>query len=88
LLQIAEEDLNGSGKIHATVLHVSAEELAGIIFNEIAAYLEPIELFKAGLSPIVEIHTGPGTAGSVITLRGERKRKQVASRDQRSCSMR
>ncbi|MCB2180017.1 DegV family protein [bacterium] len=63
MISVFEEDAVGQDRIHISVFHGAAEEEA----EEIRKYLEenyhPDTLVVANLSPVIGVHTGPGTVG-------------------------
>lgn len=63
MLSVFEEDAVGKEKIHMTVFHGVAADDA----EQIRTYLEekyhPETLIVANLSPVIGVHTGPGTVG-------------------------
>lgn len=63
MISVFEEDAVGKEKIHMTVFHGVAADDA----EQIRTYLEekyhPETLIVANLSPVIGVHTGPGTVG-------------------------
>ena len=57
------EDAEGKDKIHLTVFHGVAEEEAKAIMDEIQGERELADAVLAKLSPVIGVHTGPGTVG-------------------------
>ena len=63
MLGIFEEDMRGKEKVHVTVFHGVAEEDAKLIGDLVTEILKPEMLILAKLSPVIGVHTGPGTVG-------------------------
>lgn len=57
------EDAEGKDHIHLTVFHGVAEMEAKAIMEEIQAEKGPDAAVLAKLSPVIGVHTGPGTVG-------------------------
>jgi len=57
------EDAEGKSNIHLTVFQGVAEEEARTILEEIQAEKELTDAVLAKLSPVIGVHTGPGTVG-------------------------
>lgn len=63
MLSILDEDMQGKGKIHATVFHGVADDEAKQVYDQISEAFTPETLILAKLSPAIGVHTGPGTIG-------------------------
>jgi len=63
MLTILEEDMAGKDNIQVTVFHGVADDEAQMVHDQIAAAISPKTLILAKLSPVIGVHTGPGTIG-------------------------
>jgi DegV family protein with EDD domain len=63
LLDLLEEKLEGKTNIRLSSLHANAEEEAGKLVEEAAKRINTVEVYNAGVSPVVGTHAGPGTIG-------------------------
>lgn len=63
MLSIFEEDAVGKEKIHFSVFHGAAEDEAESIRQYVEDKYHPETLVVANLSPVIGVHTGPGTVG-------------------------
>jgi DegV family protein with EDD domain len=63
MLQVAEEELQGKSNIHVAVIDALAPDEAQQIYDEAKKRLNPVELLRTGLSPVIGAHVGPGTVG-------------------------
>ena len=63
LLEMLEEKLEGKTNIRLSSLHANAEEEAGQLVEEAVKRINTIEVYNAGVSPVVGTHAGPGTVG-------------------------
>lgn len=69
-LEIIEEDTAGKGPIHAAVLHAATPAEADQFYKEVQEKLQPVELLKAELTPVIGTHTGPGLVGLAYYCEG------------------
>lgn len=63
MLSVFEEDAVGQEHIHVAVYHGSAEDEAESIRQYVEEKYHPETLVVADLSPVIGVHTGPGTVG-------------------------
>lgn len=63
LLDVVASDVEGKGKLHASVIHAAAPEDAEQFKEQVIERLDPVELITSELSPVVGTHTGPGLVG-------------------------
>lgn len=63
MLSIFEADAVGKDKIHMTVFHGVAEDDAENLRKYLEETYHPETLIVAKLSPVIGVHTGPGTVG-------------------------
>lgn len=63
LLDVVAADIEGKGKLHASVIHAAAPEDAEQFKQQVRDRLDPVELITTELSPVVGTHTGPGLVG-------------------------
>lgn len=63
MLAFLEEDMQGKENVHVSVYHGVADEEARMISDQINEMLHPDTLIVAKLSPVIGVHTGPGTVG-------------------------
>ncbi|MEJ2758648.1 MAG: DegV family protein [Anaerolineales bacterium] len=63
MLSVFEADAVGKDKIHMTVFHGVAEDDAENIRRYLEETFHPDTLIVAKLSPVIGVHTGPGTVG-------------------------
>ncbi len=63
MLSIFEADAIGKDKIHITVFHGVAEDDAESIRKYLEETYHPETLIVGNLSPVIGVHTGPGTVG-------------------------
>jgi len=63
MLDIVEERLGGNQMIEAAVMDVDASEEADKLSDLIQVRFNPLRLERAGVSPVVGTHVGPGTVG-------------------------
>jgi DegV family protein with EDD domain len=64
LVEIAKTDIEQqSGKAHIGVFHGLAEEEGQAVANQLHEMFAPDEMLFTGLSPVIGVHTGPGTVG-------------------------
>jgi DegV family protein with EDD domain len=63
MLSILEQDVAGKEHIHATIFHGVAEEDAQMVYDQITETIKPERLILSKLSPVIGVHTGPGTIG-------------------------
>jgi DegV family protein with EDD domain len=71
LLQLVIEKTAGWTEIHAAVVDANAAETADHIGAEISQAIEPVEMIRCGLSPVVGTHAGPGTIGVALLNTGK-----------------
>ena len=57
------QDAKGESGIHLTVFHGVAEDDANEVMQEVTAKYHPADAVLAKLSPVIGVHTGPGTVG-------------------------
>ncbi len=63
MLSQLDYDASGKDNIHLTVFHGVAESDAAAIQNTLQGKHEPESLIISKLSPVLGVHTGPGTVG-------------------------
>jgi DegV family protein with EDD domain len=63
MLDVVASDIEGKGKLHASVIHAAAPEDAEKFKGQVMKRLDPVELITSELSPVVGTHTGPGLVG-------------------------
>jgi fatty acid-binding protein DegV len=63
MLSVFEEDAADKDLIHLTVFHGVAAEEAEIIRSYLEDKYHPKTLVLSKLSPVLGVHTGPGTVG-------------------------
>lgn len=63
LLDIVAERLGGNHMLEAVVMDVDAGEEADMVASSIRTRFDPDRLGRAGVSPVVGTHVGPGTVG-------------------------
>lgn len=61
MLEIAKEETGEKGNVHVAVFHGLAEAEAKEIYEQLQVLLSPVEIRLAELSPVIGVHTGPGT---------------------------
>jgi DegV family protein with EDD domain len=63
-VEIAKADIEQqSGRVYAGIFHGLAEDEAKQMADQVKAMFSPEELSISGLSPVIGVHTGPGTVG-------------------------
>ena len=65
VLAVAEQEMQGQKNVRAAVIDAIAPEEAEMIYQEVQNRLRPSELIRAGLSPVIGAHVGPGAVGLV-----------------------
>ena len=65
VLAVAEQEMQGQTNVRAAVIDAIAPEEAEMIYQEAQNRLRPVELIRAGLSPVIGAHVGPGAVGLV-----------------------
>lgn len=65
MLAVAEQEMKGQRNVRAAVIDAIAPEEAEMIYQEAQNRLQPTELIRAGLSPVIGAHVGPGAVGLV-----------------------
>lgn len=63
MLEIVRETAEHASAIHAAVAHAAAPDEAMELATELDTRLNCVELHIAPISPVVGVHTGPGTVG-------------------------
>lgn len=63
MLSIFEKDAAGKANIHMTVFHGVADRDAEMVMDSIKNSFQPKTLVPSKLSPVLGVHTGPGTVG-------------------------
>ena len=63
LMELVEEQTSGWSEVHAAVVDATAPDTADAIFDQISEAIKPVEILRAGLSPVVGVHAGPGAIG-------------------------
>ena len=63
LLELVEEQTNDWSKVHMAVVDATAPDTANSIYDELVGSVNPAEILRAGLSPVVGVHAGPGAIG-------------------------
>jgi DegV family protein with EDD domain len=63
-IEIARADIEQqTGKVYVGIFHGLAEEDANHMAGQVKAIFSPEDLSISGLSPVIGVHTGPGTVG-------------------------
>ncbi len=65
MLDQAQEEMRGKSKVHAAVLHAVAAAEAESVAEQVVSRLEPVEMIRAELGPVIGTHVGPGMVGVV-----------------------
>lgn len=73
LLQLVEEQTKGWSEIHAAVVDANDAETADFICEQISQAIQPAEIIRCGLSPVVGTHAGPGAIGVALLDTGSVK---------------
>jgi DegV family protein with EDD domain len=63
MLSIIGTKVNGTGKLHISVLHGNVPEEAEQLEKEISSRFKYVELLRTEITPVIGTHTGPGTLG-------------------------
>jgi DegV family protein with EDD domain len=63
LIEIVEERLNGQRPTEMAVMHVTAEAEMERIAQQVSEQFGPQQLYKNIFTPVVGVHSGPGTVG-------------------------
>ena len=63
LVEIVTDKANGKPSIRLATLHANAEADARYVLDAASANLHPVESVFASVSPVIGVHTGPGTVG-------------------------
>jgi fatty acid-binding protein DegV len=63
---MAIEKIGDRRPLYLNVIHANCEEKAKKVLEQISAEIEPVESFITWMSPVIGVHTGPGTVGVVI----------------------
>lgn len=71
LLDLVEEHTAGWTEIHAAVVDATAPDTADYVFEKLSQTIKPTEIIRAGLSPVVGTHAGPGAIGVALLDTGK-----------------
>lgn len=74
LVELVQEETQGWRETHAAVVDATAPETADYIYEQLAQTVNPVEIIRGGLSPVVGTHAGPGAIGVAVldaSLSGE-----------------
>jgi len=63
MLDLLDEKLAGSERVHMAVVNINASEEAARVREELQERYRPVELLESECSPVVGAHSGPGTVG-------------------------
>jgi DegV family protein with EDD domain len=63
VLEIIEEQLDGTERVRMAVLHVAAPEEADRFAEQLETRFKPEEMFRSECGPVIGTHVGPGTVG-------------------------
>jgi DegV family protein with EDD domain len=63
ILEVAEKRIDGRRPLHLCVLHARSEEEGTDLLNRARERFHPFESCLSEVSPVVGVHTGPGTLG-------------------------
>lgn len=63
MAQIIEEDVGPGGRIKLALVHVAALKEAQKLRETVEARVESVETIFTQLTPVLSVHTGPGTVG-------------------------
>jgi fatty acid-binding protein DegV len=63
MLEIAAAEAVAGDGLHAAVVDASVPEESARVLHEFQARLQPEEIYRAELSPVIGTHAGPGTVG-------------------------
>jgi DegV family protein with EDD domain len=63
LLELVQEQTNNWLKVHMAVVDATAPDTANAIYDQLVEAVNPVEILRAGLSPVVGVHAGPGAIG-------------------------
>ncbi len=63
MIELATEEMKGKSDVRIAVIDALADKEAQQIYNEINSRLNPVEIVRTGLSPVIGAHVGPGTVG-------------------------
>ncbi len=66
LMELVKAETAGWTEIHAAVVDATAPETAASIYAQLAESIQPVEIIRGGLSPVVGVHAGPGAIGVVL----------------------
>ncbi len=66
LLELVQEQTAGWTDIYVEVVDASAPDTAAYIYDQLWQKIKAVEMYWAGLSPVVGVHAGPGAIG--VTL--------------------
>ncbi len=69
VLEIAQERAGSNPVVRAAVVHANAMEECQRFKERVEAVLNPTETYVAEVSPVIGIHTGPGTLGLAFYTR-------------------
>jgi DegV family protein with EDD domain len=63
LIDLMDEKVSRTGKLHVAVIHGDATKEAGMLEKIVAEKYKPVELMRSEITPVIGTHTGPGTIG-------------------------
>jgi fatty acid kinase fatty acid binding subunit len=63
VLELLQEQLHDTDRVHMAVLDVAAPEEAAQFREQLEARFHPAEMMSTGCGPVVGTHAGPGTVG-------------------------
>lgn len=63
VVEVMEEQLAGTERVHMAVLHVAAPEEADRFAGQLETRFRPVEMFRSECGPVIGTHVGPGTVG-------------------------
>ena len=65
MLDLVEKETRHADDLHVALIKRSVSEEANLIFDQVRARLQPVELIETELGPAIGTHTGPGTLGII-----------------------
>ncbi len=66
LVELVVEHSRGWTDVHMAVVDATARETADYIYDQLSKQIKPAEIIRAGLSPVVGTHAGPGAIGVAL----------------------
>ena len=63
MLKIAQDELSGKTNVRMSILYTTTPDDADILLNQVQELINPDEINKTKLSPVIGTHIGPGALG-------------------------